>query len=196
MESDRLALFTDAVLAIVITIMVLELPLPEGTNWPALRTVLPLFGLYALTFVHLMNSWRYHHQALRRRPLISDRVIWANGFLLFWFSLIPFVIRWIGEKGIGAWPVAAYGACQSMTLIAWVIFKRSLRAANPGLFPPPTSGNVWRELLTIALFAVAIPAAFLEPYFSLALYAFILIVWTVPDRRFEDQGSGQAPAES
>jgi uncharacterized membrane protein len=174
------------VLAIVITIMVLELHVPAAESLDAIKPVLPLLGAYALSFVNIGIFWSNHHHMLNAARKVDGRVLWANLFLLFWITLIPFVIRWIGEAGISAWPVATYGAVLIMTAIAYLLLERSLIAAEgEGSTVKAAVGSKTKEWLSFLAYVVAVPAAFLSPWIAIAIYIGVAAMWLVPDRRFE-----------
>jgi uncharacterized membrane protein len=188
MKADRLNAFTDGVLAIVITIMVLELPVPEGTSFAALRPDLPLFGAYVLSFVNIGVYWSNHHHMMQAARRVDGRVLWANLGLLFWLSLIPFVIRWIGEAGVTALPVAAFGAVLIFAAIAYLLLERALIAVEGEESEIAKAvGGKRKEWLSLALYLVGIIAAFASPWVAVAIYAFTTAMWLVPDRRFEQR---------
>jgi uncharacterized membrane protein len=193
MKTERLNAFTDGVLAIVITIMVLELPIPEGANYAAVRAVLPLFGAYALSFVYVGIYWSNHHHLLQAVGHVDGRVLWANNFLLFWISLFPFNIRWIGEAGITALPVAAFGVALIMAAAAYRVLERALIAAEGEQSRVKAAvGMAAKEWVSLLAYGAAVPLAFLNPLISVALYVAVAILWLVPDRRFERQSNLQA----
>lgn len=189
MKTDRLNAFTDGVLAIVITIMVLELHVPAGEGFEAIRPALPLLGAYALSFVNIGIFWTNHHHMMQLAGKVDGRVLWANLFLLFWLSLVPFVIRWIGEAGISALPVAAYGAILIMASLAYLQLERTLMAAEgEGSKVAAAVGSRLKEWLSFALYAVGAAAAFVSPWLAVALYVAVSSMWLIPDRRFEKAG--------
>lgn len=186
MKADRVNAFTDGVLAIVITIMVLELPVPEGTSFAALRPDLPLFGAYILSFINIGIYWNNHHHMMHSARRVDGRVLWANLGLLFWLSLIPFVIRWIGEAGVTAMPVAAFGIVLIFAALAYLLLERALIAAEGEESAIAKAvGAKRKEWLSLAFYLVAIIAAFFSPWLSVAIYAIVSATWLVPDRRFE-----------
>ena len=186
MKTERLNAFTDGVIAIVITIMVLELPTPHGVDAASLRPVAPLLGAYALSFVNVGIFWWNHHHMLQVAGHVDGRVLWANNFLLFWITLIPFVIRWIGEAGIAALPVAAYGAVLVMASIAYLLLERALIAVEGAQSKVLAAvGSRVKEWLSFAGYAGAIALAFVSPPIAIAIYVAIAAMWLVPDRRFE-----------
>lgn len=187
MKPDRLNAFTDGVMAIIITIMVLEIRLPHEPTLNGFLTMAPLLGIYALSFVNIGIFWANHHHMMDRVRKIDGRVLWANLGLLFWLSLVPFEIRWMGEAGIVAWPVAAYGGVLMMAAIAYMILERTLIAAEgESSIIGAAVGTRHKEWLSFLVYASGLAAAFLvSPYLSIALYVAVSISWLVPDRRFE-----------
>jgi uncharacterized membrane protein len=187
MKPDRLTAFTDGVFAIVITIMVLELRVPDGNTLDALRPELPLFAAYVFSFIYVGLYWNNHHHMLQSARKVDGRVLWANLFLLFWISLFPFLIRWIGERGVTSIPAAAFGFVLAMAAIAYLVLERALIAAEgaKSRIAQAVGGKV-KEWSSLAFYAAGIAAAFLvSPYVSVALYIAVAIVWLIPDRRFE-----------
>ena len=186
MKTERLNAFTDGVLAIVITIMVLELPTPRGSEFASLRPVLPLLGAYLLSFVNVGIFWSNHHHMLQAAGKVDGRVLWANNALLFSLSLIPFVIRWIGEDGIHALPVAAYGAVLIMAAASYLLLERALIAVEGGESKVKAAvGSKHKEWISCIGYLSALPLAFVSPYISVAIYVAVSAMWLVPDRRFE-----------
>jgi len=186
MKPDRLNAFTDGVIAIIITIMVLSLPVPQGASFSALRTDITLFGAYGLSFVNVGIYWNNHHHMMQSARRVDGRVLWANLLLLFWLSLFPFLIRWIGEAGITAMPVAAFGVVLLLTGLAYYMLERALIAAEgDGSRIAQAVGGKGKEWLSVALYAVAVGLAFLSPWVSVAIYIGVSAMWLVPDKRFE-----------
>jgi uncharacterized membrane protein len=186
MKTDRLNAFTDGVLAIAITIMVLELHVPASGGFAAIKPALPLLGAYALAFVNIGIFWTNHHHLLQTARRVNGPALWANLFLLFWLTLMPFVIRWIGEAGITALPVAAYGADLIMAAFAYLLLERALIAAEgPESRIRAAVGSRTKEWLSFTAYALALPAAFLSPWISIAIYVGVAAMWLIPDRRFE-----------
>lgn len=190
MKPDRLTAFTDGVFAIVITIMVLELHVPEGTGIEALRPELPLFGAYIFSFIYVGIYWNNHHHMLQSAKRVDGRVLWANLFLLFWISLYPFLIRWIGERGVTSVSAAAFGIVLAMASVGYLVLERALIAAEgEDSAIAKAVGGKFKEWVSMAVYAVGIAAAFLvSPYVSVALYVAVAILWLIPDRRFERRG--------
>jgi uncharacterized membrane protein len=187
MKPDRLNAFTDGVIAIIITIMVLELRVPEAGGFDAIKPVLPLFAVYALSFINVGIFWSNHHHMLQSVGKVNGAVLWANLALLFWLSLIPFVIRWIDEAQMTAWPVAAYGFILVMAAIAYMLLERALMAADgKDSKLREAVGDRRKEWISFAGYVLGIAAAFLvSPYLSAALYIVVSLTWLIPDRRFE-----------
>ena len=186
MKAERLCAFTDGVVAIAITIMVLELPVPEGTDLGSLKPLLPLFGAYVLAFVNVGIFWTNHHHMLQAVKHVDGSVLWANNLLLFWLTLIPFVIRWIGETGITSLPAAAYGGVLLMAALSYIVLERALiRAEGAESQVGAAVGSRLKEWVSLTGYAAAVPLAFVSPYISVAIYAAIAAMWLIPDRRFE-----------
>jgi uncharacterized membrane protein len=185
MGKGRLEAFTDGVIAIIITIMVLEIKVPQGTDFASLQAGLPIFLTYVLSYVNVGIFWNNHHHMLHAAERVDGRVLWANLFLLFWLSLVPFVIRWIDEAGITSLPTAAYGFVLAMAAIGYSFLQRSIiaRGKNPKL--AAAIGSDFKGKLSIVIYVTAIAAAFLSPWIAIALYVTNAAVWFVPDRRIE-----------
>jgi uncharacterized membrane protein len=185
-KPDRLNAFTDGVIAIIITIMVLEMHVPEGSGIAALRPELPIFAAYVLSFIYVGIYWNNHHHMLQSAKRVDGRVLWSNLFLLFWLSLFPFVIRWIGEVGLIAMPVAAFGVVLLLAGAAYYLLERALIAAEgeeSGV--AKAVGGKTKEWLSVALYAAAIGLAFVSPWIAVGIYLVVSAMWLVPDRRFE-----------
>lgn len=187
MTTSRLTSFTDGVIAIIITIMVLELPVPHAPGMAALQPLSVLFAAYALSFVKVGIYWSQHHHMLQVARRIDGRVLLANLFFLFWLSLVPFVIRWIDEAGLTPWPVAAYGLVLVMAAASYLVLERALITADgEGSKVGAAVGSRWKEWVSFTLYALGLPAAFLvSPFLSVAFYVAVAVMWLVPDRRFE-----------
>ena len=189
MKPDRLNAFTDGVLAVVITLMVLELHAPESADFESVQPWLPLFGVYALSFVNIGIFWNNHHHMMQAAQRINGRVLWANLGLLFWLSLVPLVIRWIDEAGIRPLPVATYGLVLLMAGAAYQILELALTGAEgPESRVGQAVGGRIKEWLSIAGYLIGMLAAFwVSPLVSIALYILVAATWLVPDRRFEQR---------
>src|SRR5215467_8138425 len=186
MGKGRLEAFTDGVIAIIITIMVLEMKVPHGIDFAALSESAPVFSAYVLSFINVGIFWNNHHHMMHATAHIDGRVMWANLFLLFWLSLIPFVIRWIDEAGLVALPVAAYGAVLFMSAVGYALLKRAIMARDgPASALALAIGRDFKVQLSGAIYAVAIPFAFVQPWISIGLYVVVALMWLVPDRRIE-----------
>jgi uncharacterized membrane protein len=188
MGKGRLEAFSDGVIAILITIMVLELKVPEGTGWTALRPILPVFLAYVLSFVFLGIYWNNHHHLLHATERITGGIMWANLHLLFWLSLTPFVTGWMGENSSAAVPTAVYGGVLLMSGIAFTILVRTiLRNEGPDSRLARAVGRDIKGKLSILLYACAIPIAFYRQWMSDAIYVAVALMWLVPDRRIESR---------
>jgi uncharacterized membrane protein len=186
MKPERLAAFTDGVIAIIITIMVLELPTPRGTDLAAVRPILPLLAAYLLAFINVGIYWSNHHHMLQAAKKVDGKVLWANNALLFWLSLVPFLIRWIGEEGIHPLPVAAYGVVLILAAVCYFILERALIVAEgEQSMVKAAVGSKRKEWMSIIAFASAAGLAFVSPYLAVAIYTLVTASWLIPDRRFE-----------
>ena len=186
MTKGRLEAFSDGVIAVIITIMVLELKAPEEADWHALRSLLPTFLTYVLSFIFIGIYWNNHHHLLHATERIGGGVLWANLHLLFWLSLVPFVTAWVGENHEAAVPCAAYGVVLLMCGVAFRILLRSLLAApggNPRL--AAAVGSDVKGRLSLLLYATAIGLALVNQWISDAIYVTVALIWLVPDSRIE-----------
>jgi uncharacterized membrane protein len=185
-SKNRLEAFSDGVIAIIITIMVLEFRAPEEPELAALRPLVPAFLSYVLSFVFLGIYWSNHHHLLQAVRLVDGRVLWANLHLLFWLSLVPFTTSWIGASHFAAVPVAAYGVDLLMAALAYSILSRVLVARHGKDSTLALAlGRDLKGNLSLVLYATAIAVAFVEPRVSCALYVIVAVIWLVPDRRIE-----------
>ena len=186
MSKARIEAFSDGVIAILITIMVLELKTPQGTDIAALQAVVPVFLTYVLSFVFLGIYWNNHHHMLQAVHSVNGRVLWANSHLLFWLSLTPLVTNWMGETHFATWPVAVYGIVLLFAAIAYYILAHTLVAHHGAQSTLAVAlGGDFKGRISIVIYAVAIAVAFVAPLISCALYAFVATMWLIPDRRFE-----------
>jgi uncharacterized membrane protein len=186
MKKSRLEAFSDGVLAIIITIMVLELPVPHATTLAALWPVWPKFLSYAMSFVYVGIYWNNHHHLWQAVERINGRVLWANLHLLFWLSLVPFATAWMGENHFAAAPVALYGVVLLAAGSAYYVMTRALLASHaPDSLLARALGNDFKGRISILIYLVAIAAAFWLPWLSGLLYVFVAVIWLVPDTRFE-----------
>jgi uncharacterized membrane protein len=186
MTKSRLEAFSDGVLAIVITIMVLELKVPHGSDWAALRPILPVFLAYVVSFVYLGIYWNNHHHMLQAAKQVNGRILWANLHLLFWLSLVPVVTHWIGENYTAPLPVALYGVVLLMAAVAYYILALALvthHGRDSDL--ARAMGRGAKEIASLLLYAASIPSAFFVPWIAIAIYVVVPILWLVPDPRIE-----------
>ena len=186
MDKGRIEAFSDGVVAILITIMVLELRPPAGTDLAALLPLAPIFLSYVLSFVFLAIYWNNHHHLFQVVQRVNGRVLWANMHLLFWLSLISFVTAWMGENKFASWPVALYGVVLFMSGVAYYLLVRSLLPLHaPDSALAAAVSNNFKEKSSLVIYAVAIPVAFIAPGVSFALYVLVAVIWFIPDRRIE-----------
>jgi uncharacterized membrane protein len=186
MTKGRLEAFSDGVIAIIITVMVLELRVPHGDDWAALRPLLPVFLTYVLSFVLVGIYWNNHHHMLHLTTRINGRILWANLHLLFWLSLIPFVTGWMGENHFAALPTALYGTVLLFSAIAWTILQNTIVADQGQDSKLATAlGSNLKGNLSLACYLLAVPLAFVNELISDALFVTVTIIWFVPDRRME-----------
>jgi len=185
MGKNRLEAFSDGVIAIIITIMVLELKVPHGDDFAALSPLLPVFLSYVLSFVYLGIYWNNHHHMLHTVQRVNGAILWANLHLLFWLSLVPFVTGWMGENHFAAMPTALYGVVLFMAAVAYWILQNCIIAASGGkdALLHKAVGNDRKGKASQLLYAIAIPAAFWNQWFSDAIYVLVAIIWLVPDQR-------------
>jgi uncharacterized membrane protein len=188
MGKIRLEAFSDGVLAIIITIMVLELRVPPGENESlrALTPLIPVFLSYVLSFIYVGIYWTNHHHMLHTLTKITGPILWANLHLLFWLSLIPFATGWMGESHFAPTPTALYGVVLLMNAIAYTILQSCIIASQgPDSVLKRAVGSTWKEKVSTASYVAAIAAAFLSPWISHVLFVFVALLWLVPDRRIE-----------
>ena len=186
MTKGRMEAFSDGVIAIIITIMVLELRPPTGTDIASLTPLLPVFLSYALSFVFLGIYWSNHHHLLQAIKHVDGRVLWANLHLLFWLSLTPFVTAWMGENHFAPWPVALYGFVLLFSAIAYFILTKVLLAVHgkDSLLAAALGGD-FKGQISLVIYGVAILLSFVATWASCALYVLVAIMWLVPDKRIE-----------
>jgi uncharacterized membrane protein len=178
--------FSDGVIAILITIMVLELKVPHGTDWTALAPLAPVFTAYVLSFVYLGIYWNNHHHMLHAARSVTGRVLWANLHLLFWLSLFPFATAWMGENHFAAGPTALYGAILLCAAIAYLVLQNAIIwEEGPESKLARAVGKDWKGKASILLYAAAIPLAFVREWLADAVYTGVALLWLVPDRRIE-----------
>jgi uncharacterized membrane protein len=186
MKTTRLEAFSDGVLAIIITIMVLELKVPHAVELTALKPVLPVLLSYVLSFIYLGIYWNNHHHLFQATEEVSGGILWANLHLLFWLSLFPFTTAWMGENQLAAIPTAIYGFVLLMAAIAYYILQRTIiaREGRDSLLAEAI-GKDWKGKLSPLLYLAAIPLAFLSSWIASALYVFAALLWLIPDPRIE-----------
>jgi TMEM175 potassium channel family protein len=185
-RTTRLEAFSDGVLAIIITITVLELRPPAGATFAALRHELPVFLSYALSFVYLGIYWNNHHHLLAATERVTGGVLWANLHLLFWLSLIPFATGWIGHQALAEVPTATYGFVLLLAAIAYFILSRAILASHgPDSLLARAIGRDLKGKVSVVIYAIAVPLAFVQPWLAMALYTLVAVIWLVPDRRIE-----------
>jgi uncharacterized membrane protein len=188
MKKGRLEAFSDGVIAILITIMVLELKIPHGADLEAVRPLLPVFLTYVLSFVYLAIYWNNHHHMLHATDHINGKILWANMHLLFWLSLIPFVTGWMGENHFAPLPTAAYGAVLLAAAIAYYVLQTMIIAQQgPNSRLRAAIGRDVKGKLSPLIYLAAIPLAFVHQGISEALYVFAALIWLIPDRRIESR---------
>ena len=186
MNKGRMEAFSDGVLAVIITIMVLEMKSPKGTSIAALAPVIPVFLSYLLSFVYIGIYWNNHHHLLHATQRVNGATLWANLHLLFWLSLVPFTTAWMGENHFAAWPVAVYGMVMLSAGVAYSILTRVLiHLHGHGSTLTTSIGNDRKGKISLALYAVGIPLAFVQRWIAGACYVVVAIIWLVPDRRIE-----------
>jgi len=186
MEKNRLEAFSDGVLAIIITIMVLELKVPHGVDFEALQPVLPVFLSYVLSFLYVGIYWNNHHHMFHTTKYVSAGILWANLHLLFWLSLFPFATAWMGENHLASTPTAAYGLVLLMAAIAYYVLQHAIivdQGRNSLL--ASAIGRDWKGKLSPVFYLAAIPLAFVSPWIASALYTLVALLWLIPDRRIE-----------
>jgi uncharacterized membrane protein len=186
MSKGRLEAFSDGVIAILITIMVLELKVPQGDDLAALQPLIPVLLSYVLSFAYLGIYWNNHHHLFQAVRRVNGRVLWANLHLLFWLSLVPFVTAWMDENHFGAWPVALYGVVLLLAACAYFLLVRSLLALHEQDSALATAlGSDFKGKASIVIYVFAIPLAFIAAGLSIALYVLVAVIWFIPDRRIE-----------
>lgn len=186
MSKNRMEAFSDGVLAIIITIMVLELAVPHETDLAALRPLVPVFLSYVLSFIFLGIYWNNHHHLIQAAQQVNGRVLWANLHLLFWLSLIPFVTGWMGENNFATLPVALYGTVLLFAAIAYFLLARTLLSIHDtdsalGI----ALGRDFKGKVSVVIYILAIPLAFVSPWISCGLFVLVAVMWLIPDQRIE-----------
>jgi uncharacterized membrane protein len=185
-DKNRLEAFSDGVIAILITIMVLELRVPHGDTLAALEPLVPVFLSYVLSFIYLGIYWNNHHHMLHATRTVTGPMLWANLHLLFWLSLVPFVTAWSGENHFAAMPTACYGLVLLLAGVAYLILQRTIIASQgPDSILARAVGGDWKGKVSAILYLIAIAVAFSARWISQAIYVLVALMWLVPDRRIE-----------
>jgi len=186
MSKGRMEAFSDGVIAVIITIMVLEMKSPHGSSPAALWPLLPVFLSYVLSFVHVGIYWNNHHHLLHAAQHVEGGVLWANLHLLFWLSLVPFATTWMGENQFAPWPVALYGTVLLLSGAAYVLLTKRLIAHHErGSKLAASIGNDKKGKASVVIYAIAIPLSFVQPWIACLCYALVAVIWLVPDPRIE-----------
>jgi uncharacterized membrane protein len=186
MGRDRLAAFSDGVLAIIITIMVLELKPPQGSDWSVLAGLGPNFLSYVLSFVYVAIYWNNHHHLLHTVHRVNGLILWANSHLLFWLSLVPVTTTWLGGNFLAPVPTAVYGASLLMPAIAYYLLQKAImgREGTHSVLANALGSDI-KGKISPMLYALAIVIAFITPWISVAIYVLVAVMWLIPDRRIE-----------
>jgi uncharacterized membrane protein len=191
MSTERLTAFSDGVIAIIITIMVLELKVPHGDDWTALAQLTPVFLSYVLSFVYVGIHWNNHHHLMHTCKAVDGGIMWANLHLLFWLSLIPFATAWMGDNHFASLPTAVYGVTLLMPAFAWQILQWAIirNDGRDGTLARAL-GTDWKGHISPLIYAIAIGLAFVAPWMSHLLYISVALIWLIPDRRIERHLAG------
>lgn len=194
MGKGRLEAFSDGVLAIIITIMVLELKVPHDASWEALRHLGPVFFSYVLSFVYVGIYWNNHHHMLHTAKSVTGGILWANLFLLFWLSLVPFVTAWMGENHFAQWPVICYGIVLIMSGIAYSILTQLLiKHHGENSVLARAVGSDTKGKVSVGIYAAAIVATFVHPWIAVGMYFIVACMWFIPDTRIERKINQEEP---
>ena len=186
MEKNRLEAFSDGVLAIIITIMVLELKAPHGADWAALKPLLPVFLSYVVSFIYVGIYWNNHHHLIKASRRVNGGIMWANLHLLFWLSLLPFVTAWMGENHFTPLPTALYGAVLLLAAIAYFILQNLIiRELGKDSKLAASLGKDWKGKLSPVLYATGIGLSFIQPWVAGSVYVAVALMWFIPDKRIE-----------
>ncbi len=186
MLKNRIEAFSDGVMAIIITIMVLELKVPHEVSLNALVHMVPLFLSYVLSFIYIAIYWNNHHHLLHTIQKINGSILWANNHLLFWLSLVPFVTAWSGENHFSALPVALYGIVLFMAAVAYFILSKTIISTHgKNSVLARAIGKDFKGKVSVVLYAVSVPIAFWQPFLALGIYAAVAVMWLIPDSRIE-----------
>jgi uncharacterized membrane protein len=196
MSTSRMEAFSDGVIAILITVMILELPRPHGTTWGALREVVPVLLCYVLSFVYLGIYWSNHHHMLQATDRVSGTILWANLHLLFWLSLVPFTTSWLGENSFAPTPAAAYGIVLLGAALAYYLLQTLIiRDQGHGSLLASAVGRDGKGKLSPFLYVLGIGLSFVNQWLAMAAYTLVALVWLIPDRRLERTVQARAGAE-
>ena len=188
MQTGRMEAFTDGVIAVAITIMVLDMKVPASTDLHALAESAPVLLAYVLSYINVGIFWNNHHHMLHVTDHVDGKVLWANLFLLFWITLIPFVLRWIDDSHVAPLPTAAYGVVLAMAAAGYLWLERAIIAVNgPESRLAAAVGSDRKAIASLGLYAVAVALAFVSPWIAAAIYVMNAIVWFIPDRRIESR---------
>lgn len=188
MNKTRLEAFSDGVLAIIITIMVLELKIPHGADLAAIKPLLPIFLSYVLSFIYIGIYWNNHHHLLQATRQINGKILWANLHLLFWLSLIPFATGWMGENHFAAMPTALYGIVLLCAAIAYTLLQNLIiKHHGPDFVLAAAVGRDWKGKISLVFYLVAIPLAFVNQWIADVFYVVVAAIWLVPDKRIESR---------
>ena len=193
MTKGRLEAFSDGVIAIIITIMVLEMEVPHTAEWAGLSSVLGVFGSYVMSFIFVGIYWSNHHHLLHTVRHVTGGMLWANLHLLFWLSLVPFVTHWMGDTHFAAAPVALYGAILLAAAIAYYILVRTILGHPKNRELAAAIGNDFKGKISVLLYATAIGISFFNAIAAFVVYVLVAIIWLVPDRRIERQMASHSP---
>ena len=191
MNKTRLEAFSDGVLAIIITIMVLELKIPHGADLAAIRPLLPVFLSYVLSFIYIGIYWNNHHHLLQATRQINGKILWANLHLLFWLSLIPFATGWMGENHFASLPTALYGIVLLCAAIAYTLLQNLIiKHHGPDFVLAAAVGSDWKGKVSLLFYLIAIPLAFVNQWIADVFYIIVAAIWLVPDKRIESRING------
>lgn len=192
MNKTRLEAFSDAVIAIIMTIMVLELKIPHGDNFEALKPLLPVFLAYVLSFIYLAIYWNNHHHMLQATRKVNGKVLWSNMLLLFWLSMVPFATGWMGENHFAPLPTAVYGVVLLLCAISYSLLQNKLTKHTDGenTLLAEAIGSDLKGKISLACYLAAIPLAFVDQNISHAIYVIVALIWLIPDRRIESKLAG------
>ena len=187
MNKTRLEAFSDAVIAIIMTIMVLELKIPHGDNLDALKPLIPVFLAYVLSFIYLGIYWNNHHHMLQATRKVNGKVLWSNMLLLFWLSMVPFATGWMGENHFAPLPTALYGVVLLLCAVSYTLLQNKLTKHTDGenALLAEAVGSDLKGKISMVLYMAAIPLAFVQQNISHALYVIVALIWLIPDKRIE-----------